>query len=102
MHRYLCYWESVGKVLLDTVHSMSYSAYTVGVVTIDQTAVKTHTVNPTMLARGHLLLEAGGPVWVSSRICYNILGHYKPLFSRVCTALIIIPILLLRPQMGPL
>lgn len=48
------------------MHSMSYSAYTVGVVTIDQNAVKTHTVNPTMLARGHLLLETGGPVWVSS------------------------------------
>lgn len=79
MHRYLGYWESVERVP-DAVHSMSYSAYTVGVVTIDQNAVKTHTVNPTMLARGHLLLETGGPVWVSSRIflitVWGTVNHY--------------------------
>jgi len=43
---------------------MSYSAYGGGLVTIDhENIVKAFVASPSMLGRGHTLLEPQGPVW---------------------------------------
>ncbi|KAH8117283.1 WD40-repeat-containing domain protein [Phellopilus nigrolimitatus] len=48
----------------DVVLAMSFAPYAVGIITIDlENVVKTFTLSPSILARGHLLLEAGGPIW---------------------------------------
>lgn len=52
-------------VLTDVVNSICYSAYCGGPVTIDQeNTVKAYSLAPSMLGRGHKLLEGDGPVWV--------------------------------------
>ena len=44
---------------------MPWSPYAGGPVTIDhENAVKAYSISPSMMGRGHMLLEPGGPVWV--------------------------------------
>ncbi|KAI0797510.1 hypothetical protein C8Q75DRAFT_738495 [Abortiporus biennis] len=48
----------------DVVNSVCYSTYYGGPITIDQeNTVKAYSLAPTMLGRGHRLLEPDGPVW---------------------------------------
>lgn len=50
----------------DVIPSMPWSPYAGGPVTIDhENAVKAYSISPSMMGRGHLLLEPAGPVWVS-------------------------------------
>lgn len=55
---------------------MSYSPYGGGPVTIDhENIVKSYSASPSMLGRGHMLLEPQGPVWsVSSSEWHPQLG----------------------------
>ena len=49
----------------DVVTSMCYSTYAGSAVTIDhENIVKAYSVTPSMLGRGHTLLEPNGPIWV--------------------------------------
>lgn len=53
----------------DVINDMVYSPYGAGVVTIDhENIVKIYSASPSMLGRGHSLLESGGPVWVIEKI----------------------------------
>lgn len=55
------------EFLLDVINTMSYSSYVSGPVTIDhENIVKSFSASPSMLGRGHSLMEPNGPVWVSS------------------------------------
>ncbi|KXN81270.1 Transcription factor tau subunit sfc6 [Leucoagaricus sp. SymC.cos] len=48
----------------DVITTMSYSPYGGGPVTIDhENIVKAYSASPSMLGRGHTLLEPQGPVW---------------------------------------
>ncbi|KAI0080527.1 hypothetical protein K474DRAFT_202496 [Panus rudis PR-1116 ss-1] len=48
----------------DIVNSICYSTYCGGPITIDHdNAVKVYSLTPSMLGRGHKLLETDGPVW---------------------------------------
>ncbi|KAH7906081.1 hypothetical protein BJ138DRAFT_1016773 [Hygrophoropsis aurantiaca] len=48
----------------DIIPSVAYSAFAAGPIMIDnENAVKAYAVSPSMLGRGHVLLEPGGPVW---------------------------------------
>ncbi|KAF9450261.1 hypothetical protein P691DRAFT_774066 [Macrolepiota fuliginosa MF-IS2] len=48
----------------DVISTMSYSPYGGGPVTIDhENIVKAYSASPSMLGRGHTLLEPQGPVW---------------------------------------
>jgi hypothetical protein len=50
---------------LDVINSATFSPYGGGPVTIDhENTVKAYSASPSMLGRGHLLLEPSGPVWV--------------------------------------
>ena len=50
---------------LDVIHTVAYSPYGGGPVTIDhESTVKAYSVSPLMLGRGHELLEPSGPIWV--------------------------------------
>ena len=50
---------------LDVVTAMEFSAYTGSAVTIDhENMVKAYSVSPSMLGRGHTILEPNGPIWV--------------------------------------
>lgn len=55
---------------------MAYSPYGGGPVTIDhENIVKSYSASPSMLGRGHMLLEPQGPVWsVSSSEWHPQLG----------------------------
>lgn len=49
----------------DVINSATFSPYDGGPVTIDhENTVKAYSVSPSMLGRGHTLLEPNGPVWV--------------------------------------
>jgi transcription factor C subunit 6 len=49
----------------DVINDMTYSPFGAGVATIDhENIVKVYSASPSMLGRGHSLLESGGPVWV--------------------------------------
>ena len=44
---------------------MAYSSYTGGPITIDhESIIKTYSASPSMLGRGHTLMDPQGPVWV--------------------------------------
>ncbi|XP_006457753.1 hypothetical protein AGABI2DRAFT_114796 [Agaricus bisporus var. bisporus H97] len=60
----------------DVISTMSYSPYGGGPVTIDhENIVKSYSASPSMLGRGHMLLEPQGPVWsVSSSEWHPQLG----------------------------
>src|SRR5260221_1195647 len=45
---------------------MAYSPFLSAVVTIDhENTIKSYSLSPSTLGRGHSLLDPGGPVWVS-------------------------------------
>ena len=51
---------------LDVVYSVTYSKFATGVVSTDlDFTVKSFFLTPSMLGRGHIVMEAGGPVWVN-------------------------------------
>ncbi|KAH7924733.1 hypothetical protein BV22DRAFT_1195685 [Leucogyrophana mollusca] len=48
----------------DVINSATYSPFAAGPIMIDHdNTVKAYTVSPSMLGRGHVLLEPDGPVW---------------------------------------
>ncbi|KAH7889341.1 hypothetical protein F5I97DRAFT_1993652 [Phlebopus sp. FC_14] len=48
----------------DVINSATYSAFATGPIMIDHdNTVKAYSVSPSMLGRGHVLMEPGGPVW---------------------------------------
>ncbi|KAH9900932.1 hypothetical protein C8Q73DRAFT_676309 [Cubamyces lactineus] len=48
----------------DVVTAMEFSAYTGSAVTIDhENMVKAYSVSPSMLGRGHTIIEPNGPIW---------------------------------------
>jgi len=61
---------------VDIVTTMSYSVYGGGSVTVDhENNVKVFVASPSMLGRGHTLLEPQGPVWsISSSEWHPQLG----------------------------
>ena len=53
------------KAPLDVVNSLAFSPYTGGPITMDhENTVKAYSASPSMLGRGHSLVEPQGPVWV--------------------------------------
>ena len=51
--------------VLDVVNSLAFSPFTGGPITMDhENTVKAYSASPSMLGRGHSLLEPQGPVWV--------------------------------------
>ncbi|EGN95833.1 hypothetical protein SERLA73DRAFT_187061 [Serpula lacrymans var. lacrymans S7.3] len=56
----------------DVINSVTYSPYAGGPIMIDHdNSVKAYSVSPTMLGRGHVLLEPNGPVWSVSGSDYH-------------------------------
>lgn len=54
---------------LDVMNSITYSHYAGGVVGSDgENIMKAFSIHPTMLGRGHVILESSGPIWVGSLI----------------------------------
>ncbi|TDL27316.1 hypothetical protein BD410DRAFT_818788 [Rickenella mellea] len=48
----------------DVINAVTYSTHAVGPITIDhENTVKNFTISPSMLGRGHTLVEPAGPVW---------------------------------------
>ncbi|OCH93813.1 hypothetical protein OBBRIDRAFT_817558 [Obba rivulosa] len=48
----------------DVINTLCYSAYAGGVITIDhENMVKSYSLSPAMLGRGHTILEPDGPPW---------------------------------------
>ncbi|KAF9218317.1 hypothetical protein BS17DRAFT_791722 [Gyrodon lividus] len=48
----------------DVINSATYSAFAAGPIMIDHdNTVKSYSVSPSMLGRGHILMESDGPVW---------------------------------------
>lgn len=51
------------------MNSITYSHYAGGVVGSDgENIMKAFSIHPTMLGRGHVILESSGPIWVGSLI----------------------------------
>ncbi len=51
--------------LKDVINSMAYSSYMGGPITIDhENIIKAYSASPSMLGRGHTLMDPQGPVWV--------------------------------------
>lgn len=49
----------------DVINSMTFSPFGGGPITIDhENIVKVYSVSPSMLGRGHILMEPQGPIWV--------------------------------------
>ncbi|KZT09673.1 uncharacterized protein LAESUDRAFT_810652 [Laetiporus sulphureus 93-53] len=67
--------ELAGNVMnrtRDVINSMCYSPYCGGPVTIDhENIIKSYSVSPLMLGRGHMLLEPDGPTWCISASDYH-------------------------------
>lgn len=68
------------KVKIDVIPAMPWSPYAGGPVTIDhENAVKAYSISPSMMGRGHLLLEPAGPVWASRiSIVEYLTAHTRP------------------------
>ena len=61
--------------LSDVINSATYSAFTTGPIMIDHdNTVKSYSVSPSMLGRGHILMEPDGPVWVGP--VFTITRHF--------------------------
>jgi transcription factor C subunit 6 len=60
--------------IADAINTMAYSPYLGGVITIDhENTIKSYSLSPTTLGRGHALLDPGGPVWVGlSRSLFGV------------------------------
>ena len=55
----------VVPILLDIVNALAFSPFTGGPITMDhENTVKAYSASPSMLGRGHSLMEPQGPVWV--------------------------------------
>ncbi|TRM55617.1 WD40-repeat-containing domain protein [Schizophyllum amplum] len=56
----------------DVILTMAYAPYGAGIMTIDHdNIIKLYSVSPSMLGRGHLLVEPQGPVWSVSASDYH-------------------------------
>ncbi|KAI0306286.1 hypothetical protein B0F90DRAFT_1688642 [Multifurca ochricompacta] len=56
----------------DAINSITYSPYLSAVVTIDhENTIKSYSVSPSTLGRGHALMDPGGPVWSLSASDYH-------------------------------
>jgi transcription factor C subunit 6 len=56
------------------INAMAFSPFGGGPITIDhENIVKAYSASPSMLGRGHTLLEPQGPVWVRSLLGPHIL-----------------------------
>ncbi|KAG6332021.1 hypothetical protein ID866_7067 [Astraeus odoratus] len=56
----------------DVINTTSYSVFAAGAVMIDHdSTVKVYSVSPSMLGRGHTLMEPDGPVWSVSASDYH-------------------------------
>lgn len=52
--------------VLDVINALTFSPFAAGPITMDhENTVKAYAASPSMLGRGHTLLEPLGPVWVS-------------------------------------
>jgi len=59
-----CVGGNVVNRTRDTMNSIAFSHYTNGVIGTDgENVVKSFSINPTMLGRGHMILESCGPIW---------------------------------------
>jgi transcription factor C subunit 6 len=57
-------------MLADAINSIAYSPYLSAVVTIDhENTIKSYSVSPSTLGRGHALMDPSGPVWVRNLSC---------------------------------
>ncbi|SRR6266702_2713003 len=62
--------RSPDACLTDAINSIAYSPYLSAVVTIDhENTIKSYSVSPSTLGRGHALMDPSGPVWVSPPFC---------------------------------
>ena len=62
IHRFV---NEVPHPMPDVINTASYSVFAAGPIMIDHdNTVKAYSVSPTMLGRGHILMEPDGPVWV--------------------------------------
>lgn len=58
---------------IDVINSAVYSTFATGPIMIDHdNTVKSYSVSPSVLGRGHILMEPDGPVWVSSVLAPHI------------------------------
>ncbi|KAG6369764.1 hypothetical protein JVT61DRAFT_13581 [Boletus reticuloceps] len=56
----------------DVINSATYSVFATGPIMIDHdNTVKSYSVSPSMLGRGHILMEPDGPVWSVSASDYH-------------------------------
>jgi len=56
----------------DAINSITYSPFLSAVVTIDhENIIKSYSVSPSTLGRGHTLMDPGGPVWSVSASDYH-------------------------------
>lgn len=59
-----CLWLG-SDLFSDVINSVTYAPFSGGPITIDhENTVKSYSAAPSMLGRGHTLLESGGPIWV--------------------------------------
>lgn len=59
------------------MNSAVYSAFATGPIMIDHdNTVKSYSVSPSMLGRGHILMEPDGPVWVSPLPAVTMLANH--------------------------
>ena len=73
-------------VPLDVVNSLAFSPYTGGPITMDhENTVKAYSASPSMLGRGHSLVEPQGPVWVRL-VSHGSPSIYTEIFAE-CTCL---------------
>ncbi len=60
-------------LVTDAINSVVYSPYLSAVVTIDhENTIKSYSLSPSTLGRGHTLMDPAGPVWV--KFSHPLLG----------------------------
>jgi transcription factor C subunit 6 len=60
----------------DAINSIVYSPYMGSVVTIDhENTIKSYSLSPSTLGRGHALMDPGGPVWVN--LLFSLVGVHQ-------------------------
>jgi transcription factor C subunit 6 len=71
IHQHLCH-RLIACV--DVINSMAFSPFVSGLVTIDhENIIKTFSLSPATLGKGHELFEPAGPVWVSLGLLSQLL-----------------------------
>jgi transcription factor C subunit 6 len=69
----------------DVINSMAFSLFSGGPITIDhESVVKAYSASPSMLGRGHTLLEPQGPVWVRCFSCHSF-HSMKKMFVKMAS-----------------